>query len=320
MKRSTELNTAQTVIDAIQSVSFGAETTFQNLTVVPILRACESQSDYLTLDEALARGSIEITEVSEAGHVPELKVLVKGPVPVLLLDGEELVGAKQNRVLNLTILAPAHRATTIPVSCVESGRWRRSSRGFTAAPRAQFAEGRAAKMGQVTASLMSDGARRSDQGAVWNLIAEKSARLEARSATSAMSAVFEKLDAPIEEFVRAFDAQAGQVGAVFLVDGAPVGLELFDAPATWRKLGPKLIRSYAVDALDRARKQGAHSQTSNALAFVDAIASAPASVFPAAGEGEDIRLIGETLQGAALVARGRALHVSAFVTSAGQSA
>ena len=117
----------------------------------------------------------------------------EGRSAVLLLDGEELVGAKQNRVLNLTILAPAQRTTVVPVSCVESGRWRHVSRGFSSAPRAQFAEGRAAKMRQVTASLLSTGERRSDQGAVWDLIAEKAERLEARSDTSAMSAMFEKL-------------------------------------------------------------------------------------------------------------------------------
>jgi hypothetical protein len=132
-----------------------------------------------------------------------------------------------------------------------------------------------------------------------------------------MSAVFEKLDVPIEEFVRAFDPVAGQVGAVFLADGAPIGLELFDAPATWRKLAPKLIRSYAVDALDTARTRRVHAKSSNASTFVNAMASVPASVFPAAGEGEDVRLIGQALQGAALVARGRAIHVSAFANHAG---
>ena len=49
----------------------------------------------------------QITEVSDAGRVSELKVVVKGERAVLLVDGEELVGAKQNRVLNLSMLVPA---------------------------------------------------------------------------------------------------------------------------------------------------------------------------------------------------------------------
>ncbi len=74
---------------------------------------------YTTLDDALAQGCAEITEVSDQGRVPELRFLNTGDKPILLLDGEELVGAKQNRVLNLTILAPADDAIMIPVTCVE---------------------------------------------------------------------------------------------------------------------------------------------------------------------------------------------------------
>ncbi len=172
-------------------------------------------------------------------------------MPVLLLDGEELVGAKQNRVLNLTILVAAQSTLTIPVSCVERGRWRRVSRAFQSAPRAHFAEGRAAKMRDVTASLLQTGTRRSDQGDVWSRIAHKSARLGAESDTGAMAAMFDQAQAPIERFVEAFPLDPRQAGGIFLINGRIVGLELFDAPATWRKLAPKLIRSYAVDAIDR---------------------------------------------------------------------
>jgi hypothetical protein len=42
--------------------------------------------------------------VSEGGSVPNLRVINKTPHHVLLFDGEELKGAKQNRILNTTIL------------------------------------------------------------------------------------------------------------------------------------------------------------------------------------------------------------------------
>ena len=108
--------------------------------------------------------------MSDAGQVSALKIVVKGDRPVLLLDGEELLGAKQNRVVNLTILAPAQRTTVIPVSCVESGRWhhdpehsrrRRARSSPKAAPRT---------CSRCPRSLMR-GHRRSDQGEVWSLIA-----------------------------------------------------------------------------------------------------------------------------------------------------
>ena len=303
----------QAFADAVRHVSFGPVSAFQNLSVVPLVSPDEREAEYMTLDEALAGGWAQITEVNEDGRVSELKVVVRGDRAVLLMDGEELVGAKQNRVLNLTILVPAPSTTPIPVSCVESGRWHHRSRGFASSPRAQFAEGRAARAKQVTDSLMDAGHRRSDQGAVWSLIAEKSARLRATSDTDAMSAIFETVGASLDEFVAAFPPLEHQVGAVFLINGQPSGLELFDAASTWRTLSPKLVRSYAVDALDhRGGERAAQADADLPRAFAWAVASSPASAFPATGEGEDVRLTGPRIAGAALVARGRAVHVSAF--------
>jgi hypothetical protein len=306
--------TAERVFDAVRGVAFGPATSFQNLTLVPLVAGRDREADYVVLDEALARGWVRVTEVGESGLVPELTIDNRGEMAVLLLDGEELVGAKQNRVLNLTILVPPRHRSTIPVSCVESGRWRRVSHHFGSAPRAQFAEGRAAKMQQVTSSLRAHGSRRSDQRAVWNAIAEKAVRLKAESDTSAMSAMYERLDHSIEDFVAAFPPVERQVGAVFLVNGRLAGLELFDASSTWRKLSPKLVRSYALDAIDR--KQAAPPVTSHDGRFlIDAVVSSESAVFPAVGEGEDVRLSGHDVTGAALVARERAIHVSAFLTA-----
>jgi hypothetical protein len=303
---------AQTVHDAVRHVTFGPVTRFENLSMAPLLGAEDRDVEYLTLDEALAGGWAQITEVNDTGQVSELRVVVNGDKPVLLVDGEELVGAKQNRVVNLTILVPAGSTTVIPVSCVESGRWQNRSRGFASSPRAHFAEGRAARSRHVTSSLMAEGNRRSDQGAVWSLIAEKATRLDAPSETSAMSAVFDKVGASLEDFVAAFPPLAHQVGAVFFVNGQPAGLELFDAVSTWRKLSPKLVRSYGVDAIDGRGHPSRGEESTAPNAFATAVESSPASVFPAVGEGEDVRLTGADISGAALVARGRVIHVSAF--------
>ena len=103
------------------------------------------------------------------------------------------------------------------------------------------------------------------------------------------------------------------MGALFLINGQPVGLELFDAAGTWRKLSPKFVKSYALDALDRrGSEQATKANADLPKAFASAEASSPASAFPALGEGEDIRLTAAAISGAALVARGRAVHVSAF--------
>src|SRR3982750_3879539 len=194
-----------------------------------------STIDYALLDDALASGAVEITEVSDAGVVPELKFLNRGSKPVLVVDGEELLGAKQNRVVNLTILVPAQSPLPFPVSCVGAGGWRARSRSFTSAPRAQYASGRARRMAHVSCSMAMTGDRRSNQADVWDHIAEKAERLQAASPTSAMEAIFTTYESSIDAFVDAIHAVDGQVGAIFAIDDRIVGLDVFDRASTLRK-------------------------------------------------------------------------------------
>ena len=66
----------------------------------PVFADCRPDPSYVTLVEALALPGFRITEVSEGGSVPSLRVANETPRHVLLFDGEELKGAKQNRILN----------------------------------------------------------------------------------------------------------------------------------------------------------------------------------------------------------------------------
>ncbi len=310
------------VAAALSSVVLGPEVTFEHLTMIPLLAhrmpdhgPRTSDLGYLVLDDALASGTAEVTEISEHGSVPELKFLNRGENPVLIVDGEELVGAKQNRVVNLTILVAAHAKLTIPVSCVEAGRWRSKSRAFTAAPRTQFARGRAKRVAQVTQSLRDRGDRMSDQAAVWADIAEKSARLSTFSPTAAMEAIYVDNSASIDPYVNACKPIDRQVGAVFVVDGTVVGFDLFDDERTLRKLLPKLVRSAAVEALDASSvAQGISPASPRAVAelFLAVVASAVQHRAKAVGLGDDVRLTAQALAGAALIVDEQVVHAAAF--------
>src|SRR5262249_18638312 len=89
-------------------VTVGSPVRDQALSVYPLTYNYRPAAPgYLVLDEALSTGEFGITEISESGSVPRLLAINDNNAPVFLLDGEELVGAKQNRVLNLSImLAP----------------------------------------------------------------------------------------------------------------------------------------------------------------------------------------------------------------------
>lgn len=165
----------QLINDTLSALSISAPQSFSNLAVYPLIAPADLDPDYLVLNEALARKLARVTEVSAGGSVPELAFENQADQGVLLLDGEELVGARQNRVLNITILVGGHKSVVIPVSCVEHGRWRYNSDEFASADHALFSKARAKKARHVSASMRDSGTRHSDQGEVWDDIAQKQA-------------------------------------------------------------------------------------------------------------------------------------------------
>src|SRR5213075_2376763 len=94
----------------------------RGVAIAPLFPRQQPVTEYLTLEDALPLG-FRVEEVDAAGRVPELVVHNPLEANVLLYDGEELLGAKQNRILNVSVLVEAQSAIRIPVSCVEEGRW-----------------------------------------------------------------------------------------------------------------------------------------------------------------------------------------------------
>jgi len=267
----------------------------------------------LTLDDAIKQGQAVVTEVSESGSVPELSFTNEGGLPVLLVDGEELIGAKQNRILNLTILAPPHQKLNIPVSCVERGRWSYRSAAFASAPRAQFAAARANKLASVSFSLRERGRADSDQSEVWQDIDRMAADLNVASDTSAMSDIYESYSTNLDECVQKFSPATGQVGAAFAINGVIIGFDLFDRASTLTKLLPKLVTSYAIQALSRGADKSVEAPGEQAVReLFDSVSNSPGRSFTATGEGEDVRIEEAGLSAAALVAKGRLIHLCGF--------
>ncbi len=156
------LNEVPEVATLLATILTGEPVTHGTLAVIPLLAPNLDDPDWLTLEEAGARA--RVTEVSEAGSVPFLKVANGADRPLLLLDGEELIGAKQNRILNTTVLVAAHTEVTIPVSCVEQGCWGYRGRQFRPGDASLYASLRAQKAAHVSQSVRAGRGHRADQG------------------------------------------------------------------------------------------------------------------------------------------------------------
>jgi len=302
----------QPIAEALSRVRLGEPVQFRNLTVFPLFGRSSGAPGYLLLGDALEQKLAHVTEVSESGAVPELLFVNDAAEKVLLVDGEELVGARQNRILNVTLLVGGKQKVVIPVSCVEQGRWAWKSRHFASADRALFAKARAKKAWQVNASLRESGSRYANQAEIWSDISAKAACLRVQSSTQAMADIYEQQSAQLEDYVKAFRPQPGQAGAVFAINGRVTGVELFDSDATFRKFMEKLVRSYTMDAIEEASPEANPPVEESVRRFLDDMKSAPVQRFPALAEGEDLRIESDAVVGGALYAENRLVHLCAF--------
>lgn len=298
---------------ALDGSELSEPTQHDGLTVWPLLGGA-ARADYDLLDDAIEAGTARVAEL-DGGSVPELQFINEGERPVLLLDGEELLGAMQNRSLNLTILAPARRELTIPVSCMEAGRWHyEEDEHFRRGKHVMNARLRMSRMSQVSASLRASRgrARRSDQGAVWDEIGVLADALDAPSETDALNDSFERHEPSLAAQLKAHPAGRRQCGAIFKLADGPYGIELFDSRSTYRKLRPKLLRSWAIE---RAAQRSQHdAREFDPRILLDRICRRRVRTYQAIGLGTDARLTRRRsrLDGAALCRDGRLVHLAAF--------
>jgi O-acetyl-ADP-ribose deacetylase (regulator of RNase III) len=124
------------------------------------------------------------------------------------------------------------------------------------------------------------------------------------------------MDTRIEETrVRLGAAPTGAVGVVAVIDGQARAADLFDKPETLAEFWPRLVRSYALEAVNAGPTDDSIAvAAAQALLDSGVRASQTASAFPAHGLGEDVRLEAPDVQGAALIHAGVAIHAVLFGT------
>ena len=171
--------------------------------------------------------------------MPNLLVSNPGDCRVLFLEGEELKGAKQNRVLNTSVLVAARSKTPIPVSCVEQGRWRYRTRHFSSGGSHSSSKLRHILRSRSDRSLKAGHGYTSDQGAVW---AKSAARWtpsvpppRPRRWPTRTRAYRDRL----AEFRERLKYVEGATGLAVAVGPKVVAVDVFDKPSTCREgLGP----------------------------------------------------------------------------------
>jgi hypothetical protein len=295
-QRRLPVEVCMKVIDQfIGNLYVGEPQEFEQLRVAPVFVREDRPFPYLDLEEALRRNVVEVTEVSEQGSVPNLRVTNTGELDVIVLDGEELVGAKQNRIVNTTVVVAARSTVEIPVSCVEARRWGYNSRSFTTSDNLSYSSLRARKHASVTDSLRASGVHRSDQSGIWGDIDRKAERMRSHSPTSSMSDMYETSISREagEEIVERIPHREGQVGYLAFVRGGFAGGDVFGSSELCRGKLRKFVRGHYLDALDG----GVRFPALTVEEVIAQVRAAPREQFATVGKGAEIRFEALNVQG-----------------------
>ena len=309
------------IAETLTNLRLGDPQVAGNLTVFPLLLEPNGGPDYMTLAAALEPGTVSITEVSEGGSVPELQAVNNGETPVLALDGEELRGAKQNRVLNTSIFIAAHSELVIPVSCTEQGRWGYTSPKFHDSRVVMTPKLRGSKLRSVRRSMETGGGHRADQGEVWSNVLAQNDSGDVNSPTGAMRDSYEAKATEIDEYTQASERQTDQCGLLAFVNGKAVGCDLVSRHEAYAELHTKLIKSYALDALlERRNGKAQPVSAEKAEAFLTDAQQCGVRQFDSVGLGADMHLESANITGSALVVDQTVIHIALFAATASEQA
>lgn len=306
-------------------VTLGDPQTHRSLTVYPLLGSGAISLPYLLLGDALDAGVVRVEEVGE-GTVPTLLVTNDADEPVLILDGEQLIGAKQNRMTGRSMLLPGRSRTPIPVSCMEQGRWIFRGRSFRRAEthspgrvrrQTRAHERRTLAMGmEATPDTLSQA-----QGDVWTSVREMSAGLKAYSSTGALDEAQRARRVDLETLGKAFSREEGQVGLLALLGRVPVATDVVGSVEHYARLHHRLLTGYLTDALPalfrRADGRTEEEPTdpaevkAGADAFLARVSEAERVPSPTVGLGT-YSVLSTGAVGAELEHEDRMVHLSAF--------
>ncbi len=280
--------------EAIMSGPF----TSGNLAMYLIHGADTNTSDFITLEEALARKKVII---EETGTVSKLRIKNAGEEIVFIQSGDIVKGGKQDRTLQHDMILNSHSGF-VPINsfCVESGRW---------CKRGDEDESRFQQSNQYLSSKqLRISARMGKQNEVWSEVG----KLQCRSAVNAgvplgvlqnpetisslqltldSEKIKECTDRYIDEWLQVINEKSDVLGCAFAINGEMNSIDVYSCASLLRKMGSKLIRAAAVEAFSE-QKDGdvpAAPSVADVIASMKDLAGAATNVVTVSGKAKILK-------------------------------
>jgi len=326
------------------TITIGKRIESNGLTVFPLYLKDGLKASVKSGLSMIDKGLVKVKEVSDAGSVPTLYVINDSPFSVLFVEGDQLVGAKQNRICNSSVLIAPHSFAEIPVSCVEQGRWAKKSSAFASSSNAATPEMRKilkeskrearkafivqqqlAEQCDEAASMVPEHAavHHASQGAVWNKVETMQFMHVSPSQTSSMEDVFESKRNVIERALQTFKYPQDARGWIIAINGEIQTIEMFGKKRLCKSAWERVMRGCVLETMGKAgqRHRGKKEtmpkidrvKEQQVLRALDRLSKLAWERVAAVSAGEEYRGDDGSLIGAQLRLDGKLVHLSAVL-------
>jgi hypothetical protein len=285
----------------------------QGLSLVEFSTEQKNSFEYISASSAIKKKFIEVKEVDKEGSVGELFLINSSDKYVFFIDGDILQGAKQNRVLNTSVLVAPNSKINLPVSCVEQGRWRFTSSSFVDAEYISPQKLRAKKAESVKHRLRRELDYLSDQGEVWNDVYNYLRVAKVGSKTSNLSDYYDSKKFDFENFVSNFSFNTEANGIALFFDDSLLNIDVFNRTDIYQEYFPKILKSTAMEISVVEKKQNNLTEADAFGKTVDCLGNLEKIKYtshPGVGVGEEKRFDDDTFTGLELDYNEHLIHLT----------
>jgi hypothetical protein len=271
--------------------------------------------EYVSSTEAIRNNYVEVKEVSEGGSVNDLFVINHSDKFVFFMDGDILKGAKQNRVINTSMLIAPNTKINIPVSCVEAGRWRYSSSKFHPSEHIAPSKLRSEKAVHLKKNLEAKELFYSAQNILWSKVKEYEDMHEMSSGTSDLNSIYEGKQNEFDEFIKGFQIKPEANGTAVFVKNKILNIDVFNRQDIYGEYFPKILQSAAMEtyhlkeSLQPLSEAEAKYKTND---FFDRYENLEFTIHKSLGVGNEKRFETKEFTGLELTYEGHMIHLTAL--------
>ncbi len=287
----------------------------QALGIVQISTDNKDTFSYISGDEAIKEKKVDVMEINESGSVNNINILNHSKDFVFFMDGDILVGAKQNRVLNTSVLLFPESKTNIPVSCIESGRWRYSGSRFSGSDYSAPHKMRSEKAQQVKRNLDLKSTYESNQSEIWNSVRAYDASYCENSSTSNLSDIYVSNKNNFESYIELFNSEKEANGIAVFMKNKLLSLDLFNRTEIFIGYFSKILKGAALEAFrlkDSEKPMEEAEAKYKTLDFLDKFETMKTETFKGVCAGEEKRFQTEELTGFELSYNQNLIHLTAL--------